>query len=190
MTWVRFFLEIWENSKFWWISVPFEADNNIGTIKVNSDGSLRPWYLQPTAKQDMNDSMMVMMSATPNPTDAASDDDKSNDHDHPLIFNGTWMPSMHGSFSPYIIYDHHHHDVPMMTTTTTTTEEPVKRKELYSHYPLRLKFWYFNMAFAFWFIWYCVYLMMKSLGRHKVWNKKFNNRALYRGRGEALIIPT
>lgn len=143
-------------------SVPFETDNNIGTIDVDANGALHPWYGDSIAKQDTNDTMPV---ATPNPT---------ADMDHPTsdesIIDDPSFKMPHGSFYPQIFYDDHHnhfdHDIPM--TTTTTPAPPPKTKPMYAHYSLRLKFWYAHLAFAFWFIMYMIWLMMKSVGRHKV----------------------
>uniref|UniRef100_A0A336KZH8 CSON001846 protein n=1 Tax=Culicoides sonorensis TaxID=179676 RepID=A0A336KZH8_CULSO len=162
--------------------IPFEADNNIGTIQVGADGSLHPWYSKNLAKGDMTSSDDSTLMLTPNPmeSDAPSDDDHKN-FPSDFIFNGTSFDFPHHSYYPHAFYDEHHDDHHHYheTTTTTTTEAPVKSKPMYAHYQLRLKFWYANLAFAIWFIFYCVYLMVKSLGRHKT---RFPNHATLRKR--------
>lgn len=110
------------------------------------------------------------MSATPSPS--SSDDDHGSMFDD-LVFNGTSFDMPHGSYYPQFFYDDHHdhdhyHDIPMTTTTTTTTEAPPKPKPMYARYQLLLLFNYGHLAFAFWFIMYIIWLMMKAVGRHKV----------------------
>lgn len=108
------------------------------------------------------------MSATPSPS--SSDDDHGSMFDD-LVFNGTSFDMPHGSYYPQFFYDDHHdhdhyHDIPM--TTTTTTEAPPKPKPMYARYQILLLFNYGHLAFAFWFIMYMIWLMMKAVGRHKV----------------------
>lgn len=96
----------------------------------------------------------------------------------PWMLNDSSIPN--GPFwdhYPNVIYDdnndfhHHHHDHDIFTTTTTTTTPPpppIMSKPMYAHYQLRQKFWYINIYFALWFVLYCTWLMVKSVGRYKV----------------------
>lgn len=86
---------------------------------------------------------------------------------HPYIIYD--VPAGHDSHS--IDYDHHyhdhHHDV-WTTTTPVPPTEPPAVKEDFIRYPVVLKLWYINIAWGIWFVFYCMYLILKSIGRHWV----------------------
>lgn len=74
-------------------------------------------------------------------------------------------------------YFEHHHPEP--TTTTTTTEEPEPeepeeeepeqpRVKKYSYFYLSRSLWYIPLYFTVWFTFYVTYLILQSIGRHKV----------------------
>lgn len=111
-------------------------------------------------------------------------------HDHDYKFSG-----LHGIDAfPDLLYDHdhdHHHDYfdhhhhppppPPPTTTTTTTEEPETeepepeqpRVKKFSYFYLARSLWYIPLYFTLWFTFYVTYLILQSIGRHKVNNKIF-----------------
>lgn len=129
---------------------------------------MHPWYGQNIAKEDASS---TMPSATPYPA-------ASPDMDHPpsdqIFFNDTSMPMPYGPYYPQIFYDDDHHDHfhdhhhETITTTTTVAPPPPPSKPMYARYALRTKFWLGHLFFALWFLFYMVWLMMKSLGRHEV----------------------
>lgn len=102
-----------------------------------------------------------------------------SDHDH---FTG-----LHGiDHYPEIVYDHdyfdhHHHHPPPPTTTTTTTEEPEEeepepeqpRVKKYSYFYLSRSLWYIPLYFTVWFTFYVTWLILQSIGRHKVNNTSY-----------------
>lgn len=110
-----------------------------------------------------------------------SDHDYHRDHD--FKYSG-----LHGVDAfPEIVYDHdphhdyfEHHHPPPTTTTTTTTEEPEELEEpeepeqprvkKYSYFYLARSLWYIPLYFTVWFTFYVTYLILQSIGRHKVNN--------------------
>lgn len=69
------------------------------------------------------------------------------------------------TFDDHDHYHHHHHEV---VTTTTPEPPPPPVKQHYGHYPIILKLWYVHLVWGIWFIFYCIYLMLKSVGRRWV----------------------
>ncbi|XP_039951584.1 uncharacterized protein LOC120768896 [Bactrocera tryoni] len=79
---------------------------------------------------------------------------------------------------PEIIYDdhhHHHHDHPPPPTLPPITTEmpppeppPEPRVKKYSYFYIGRKLWYIPLYFTVWFSFYVLWLILKSIARHKV----------------------
>lgn len=75
---------------------------------------------------------------------------------------------------PEIIYDdhhHHHHDEPPPPTTTEAPlpePPPEPRVKKYSYFYIGRKLWYIPLYFTVWFSFYVLWLILKSIARHKV----------------------
>ncbi|CAD6999924.1 unnamed protein product [Ceratitis capitata] len=79
---------------------------------------------------------------------------------------------------PEIIYDdHHHHDhhtyppptLPPVTTEMPPPEPPPEpRVKKYSYFYIGRKLWYVPLYFTVWFSFYVLWLILKSIARHKV----------------------
>lgn len=97
-------------------------------------------------------------------------------HDHSYDFHDHF-PSYPHYFPHYpeIIYDdHHHHDHPPPTLPPFTTEipppepPPEPRVKKYSYFYIGRKLWYIPLYFTVWFSFYVLWLILKSIARHKV----------------------
>ncbi|XP_011191022.2 uncharacterized protein LOC105217631 [Zeugodacus cucurbitae] len=98
-------------------------------------------------------------------------------HDHSYGFHDHF-PSYPQYFPHYpeIIYDdhHHHHDHPPPTLPPVTTEmpppepPPEPRVKKYSYFYIGRKLWYIPLYFTVWFSFYVLWLILKSIARHKV----------------------
>ncbi|XP_055387271.1 uncharacterized protein LOC129615888 [Condylostylus longicornis] len=99
---------------------------------------------------------------------------------HPIKYNGPWNPwnNIYSSY-PDIIYDHDHFHHPKETTTSAPEpppppppepEEPhtEPRVKKYSYFYLGRKLWYIPLYFTVWFSFYVLWLIVKSIARHKV----------------------
>ncbi|XP_073822633.1 uncharacterized protein [Musca autumnalis] len=97
-----------------------------------------------------------------------------HDHDH--------YP-YHHSFPSYPVYphypdeiyddhhEHHHHHVEPPTTTTEAPPPeppPEPRVKKYSYFYIGRKLWYIPLYFTVWFSFYILWLILKSIARHKV----------------------
>ncbi|XP_013109019.2 uncharacterized protein LOC106088175 [Stomoxys calcitrans] len=120
--------------------------------------------------------------------DHAHDHDHDHDHDHhhhhpDIILDSDSYPYYHHSFPsfphyphyPEIIYDdhhdHHHHVEPPPTTTTEPPPPeppPEPRVKKYSYFYIGRKLWYIPLYFTVWFSFYVLWLILKSIARHKV----------------------
>lgn len=161
-------------------------DNNVGTIQVSPYGAIYPWNRNWRGKADDHssadhddahgmsaddDSTLPPESDTPPPGWMSDSSDSAQpphmDHDH------SGLQLYDHKNQPFWIYDvpghddhEHHHEIE--TTTTPAPETPAVVKEVYGHYPLTLKLWYVNIIFGLWFLVYCMWLILKSVGRYKV----------------------
>lgn len=177
---------------FHFFSVELGQDNNVGTIRV---GSQYPWNRNWRGKMDapesMDDATLPPESETPPPgwmSDAHSDSSSPSDaHSHSsvsdvspealqlyddhhrpfVIYDAVKYQSPHDDH--HIFFDHHHdyhHEIITTTTPPPPTEAPLK--PAFARYHLRLKIWYFNLAWGIWFVSYCAWLILKSIGRRWV----------------------
>lgn len=107
-------------------------------------------------------------------------------HDHhsepDIVFDHDHYHHSYPSYSSYpiyhhypeIIYDDHHHDHPHIEPPTTTTEvpppepPPEPRVKKYSYFYIGRKLWYIPLYFTVWFSFYVLWLILKSIARHKV----------------------
>lgn len=118
--------------------------------------------------------------------------DMAHDHHHPdIIFDHDhdhYYPYHHSfpSFPVYphypeIIYDdhhdHHHHVEPPTTTTEAPPPEPPPepRVKKYSYFYIGRKLWYIPLYFTVWFSFYVLWLILKSIARHKVSPTSFSS---------------
>ena len=111
---------------------------------------------------DMQPPMDMPMDMPPTMDMSSMDDDHHHHHHHDHDFAPWWNSD--------IIYDDHHHHHHHEETTTTTTEPPPEepRVKKYSYYYLGRKLWYIPLYFTLWFCLYVVFLIIRSIGRHKV----------------------
>uniref|UniRef100_A0A1B0FQ45 Uncharacterized protein n=1 Tax=Glossina morsitans morsitans TaxID=37546 RepID=A0A1B0FQ45_GLOMM len=94
-------------------------------------------------------------------------------HHQPLIYSHhpelTYADDYfkHGSHSPHLHYYPHYH-----TTTTTQAPPPEPppepRVKKYSYFYIGRKLWYIPLYFTVWFTFYVLWLILKSIARHKV----------------------
>ncbi|KAL9928042.1 uncharacterized protein ACN427_003905 [Glossina fuscipes fuscipes] len=87
-------------------------------------------------------------------------------HHHPeLIYADDHFK--HGPYSPHLHYYPHYH-----TTTTTQAPPPEPppepRVKKYSYFYIGRKLWYIPLYFTVWFTFYVLWLILKSIARHKV----------------------
>ena len=100
--------------------------------------------------------------------------DHDHEHDHIPYHHHSLSsyPSYHSY--PHIIYDdeHYHHDHHYHHHPTTTTEPPPPppepRVKKYSYFYIGRKLWYIPLYFTVWFTFYVLWLILKSISRHKV----------------------
>ncbi|XP_075152656.1 uncharacterized protein LOC142226487 [Haematobia irritans] len=115
--------------------------------------------------------------------DHHTDDQDHDHHGHPdIIVDSDTYPYHHHSFPSYPIYphypeiiydDHHHHhhvEPPPPTTTEPPPPEPPPepRVKKYSYFYIGRKLWYIPLYFTVWFSFYVLWLILKSIARHKV----------------------
>ncbi|XP_065356472.1 myb-like protein AA [Calliphora vicina] len=98
--------------------------------------------------------------------------DHDHDHYHHSYPSYPSYPSYHHHY-PEIIYDDHHHDhhvEPPPTTTEAPLPEPPPepRVKKYSYFYIGRKLWYIPLYFTIWFSFYVLWLILKSIARHKV----------------------
>lgn len=97
-----------------------------------------------------------------------------NPHDHNYYSGLTGVDSY-----PEVIYDehdhfHHHHDHAILPPPPPPAEPPKPdppeepRVKKYSYYYLGRKLWYIPLYFTLWFCLYVTALIIRSIGRHKV----------------------
>ncbi|XP_037825478.1 myb-like protein AA [Lucilia sericata] len=110
--------------------------------------------------------------------------DHSHDHHHKpdIIFDHDYYHHSYPSYPiyhhhyPEVIYDDHHHDhshvepPPPTTTTEAPPPEPPPepRVKKYSYFYIGRKLWYIPLYFTIWFSFYVLWLILKSIARHKV----------------------
>lgn len=109
-------------------------------------------------------------------------------------FDGDSLKNLHGFDAfPEVLHDHNHHDehdffeqfhhpIPLPPPTTTIRplpppppeEEPEEEPEeqprvkKYSYFYLSRSLWYIPLYFTVWFTFYVTWLILQSIGRHKV----------------------
>lgn len=107
-------------------------------------------------------------------------DEHNHDHDQNLkqnpieSFKSNFFGDHGINVYPEIIIDHHppidhiyddHHHLPSPTTTERPEQPRVKK---YSYFYLGRKLWYIPLYFTVWFSFYILFLIIKSIARHKV----------------------
>uniref|UniRef100_A0A1A9W3Y7 Uncharacterized protein n=1 Tax=Glossina brevipalpis TaxID=37001 RepID=A0A1A9W3Y7_9MUSC len=120
--------------------------------------------------------------AVSNPPPSLLTHHSPEDYDHHLTaYNHNYQPSIY-SHDPELIYDNHvqHHSYnphlhyyPHYHTTTTTQAPPPEpppepRVKKYSYFYIGRKLWYIPLYFTVWFTFYVLWLILKSIARHKV----------------------
>ncbi|XP_061387725.1 LIM domain-containing protein A [Musca vetustissima] len=101
--------------------------------------------------------------------------DHQHDHDHYFPYHHSFPSFPVYPHYPEIIYDdhhdhHHHHVEPPTTTTEAPPPEPPPepRVKKYSYFYIGRKLWYIPLYFTVWFSFYVLWLILKSIARHKV----------------------
>ncbi|XP_069963224.1 uncharacterized protein [Bactrocera oleae] len=98
-------------------------------------------------------------------------------HDHSYGFHDHFpsYPHYYPHYPESIYADHHHHhDHPAPTLPPVTTEmpppepPPEPRVKKYSYFYIGRKLWYIPLYFTVWFSFYVLWLILKSIARHKV----------------------
>lgn len=81
-----------------------------------------------------------------------------------------WMDDQHHHGHPLVLWNvpSEMHYEPTEAPATIPPPPPPPRKVPYGHYALAKKLWYVNIFYGLWFIFYCIWLMCKSVGRHMV----------------------
>ncbi|XP_037959123.1 homeobox protein 2 [Teleopsis dalmanni] len=120
-------------------------------------------------------------SDSPPPDDSPPAPKDEHDH-HSFDFPEHDFPSFPAYHHyPEIIYDdhfHHHHHIeppppppalPQVTTEAPPPEPPPEpRVKKYSYFYIGRKLWYIPLYFTVWFSFYVLWLILKSIARHKV----------------------
>ncbi|XP_055906807.1 uncharacterized protein LOC129942037 [Eupeodes corollae] len=109
-------------------------------------------------------------------------EEHGHEHDHPRhhehhpdieFSHGPIFHDHHPHDYPDIVYDDyhhgHHHHVPMTTEPPPPPPAPEQpRVKKYSYFYIGRKLWYIPLYFTVWFTFYVLWLILKSIARHKV----------------------
>ncbi|XP_055848510.1 uncharacterized protein LOC129913726 [Episyrphus balteatus] len=114
----------------------------------------------------------------PTPPPGYFEEHDHHSHHHPDIefSHGPIFHDHHPHDYPDIVYDdfhdhhhihHDHHPIPM-TTEPPPPPAPEPRVKKYSYFYIGRKLWYIPLYFTVWFTFYVLWLILKSIARHKV----------------------